>query len=103
LLTLYTAIYKDEDGGYHSDERINTKITLLNFDVTMTHSLPLSYFTKFIKGEQTQNEVYLNFFMLMEIYKVKINELWKKAKVLKKKAIDKGEEFDIITCVDHDY
>ena len=42
--------------------------------------------------------------MLMEIYKVKINELWKKAKVLKKKAVEKGEvDFDIKTCSDHDY
>lgn len=39
----------------------------------------------------------------MEIYKVKINELCKKAKVLKKIAIEKGEEFDIKTCADHDY
>ena len=39
----------------------------------------------------------------MEIYKVKINELWKKAKVLKKKAVEKGEDFDIKTCSDHDY
>lgn len=79
LISLYTALNKDED-AYYLDDRINTKLSLLNFNVTMTHSLPLSFFKKFITTEQKNHEVYLNFYMLMEIYKVKINELWKKAK-----------------------
>ena len=37
----------DEEDIYE-DERINTKITVVDFDVTMSHSLPLGYFKQFI-------------------------------------------------------
>jgi hypothetical protein len=43
LFNLYNAIYMDEEEIYE-DERINTKMTVVDFDVTMTHSLPLDYF-----------------------------------------------------------
>ena len=75
----------------------------MNFEVTMTHSLPLSYFKKFVKEEKESQEVFLNFYMLIEIYKVKVQELWKKAINLKIEAIANGKPFDIRTCQDHDY
>jgi hypothetical protein len=37
----------DEEEIYE-DERINTKQTIINFEVTMTHSLPLGYFKQFV-------------------------------------------------------
>ena len=47
IYNLYSAIYLDEDDIYE-DERINTKITVLDFDVTMSHSLPLQYFKQYV-------------------------------------------------------
>lgn len=41
--------------------------------------------------------------MLIEIYKVKVQELWKKASILKKDAIVNGRSFDIRDVQDPDY
>ena len=84
----------DEEDMYE-DERINTKITVVDFDVTMSHSLPLGYFKQFIYQQKPELEVYLNFYMLIEIYKVKVQELWKKARLLKKDALVNKRPFDI--------
>lgn len=61
----------DEEEMYE-DERINTKITVIDFDVTMSHSLPMNYFKQFIIQQKQDCEVYMNFYMLIEIYKVKV-------------------------------
>lgn len=92
----------DEEEMYE-DERINTKITVVDFDVTMSHSLPLGYFKQFIYQQKPDQEVYLNFYMLIEIYKVKVEELWKKANILKKDALVNKRPFDIRNVQDPDY
>ena len=92
----------DEDEIYE-DERINTKLTIMNFEVTMTHSLPLSYFKQFVHQQKQDQEVYLNFYMLIEIYKVKVQELWRKAMVLKSDAVLNGRSFDLKNVQDPDY
>ena len=50
LQSLYLARYEDED-AYYQDDRINTKLHVLNLDVVMTHKLPFSYFKQYVFSE----------------------------------------------------
>ena len=46
---IYLATHHDET---YAAERINTKLTIINFEVTMTHSLPLGYFQQFVMEQR---------------------------------------------------
>ena len=47
LYTLYQTKYQAEE-KYDNDNRIKTKLSILNLEAVMTHRLPLSYFQNFI-------------------------------------------------------
>ena len=64
------------DTTYYTDQRISFKSSILNLDVIMTHSLTFNYFKNFIHEKKQSYIVYLNLYMLIELYKKKLNVLY---------------------------
>lgn len=101
LQSLYLA-YQDED-AYYQDDRINTKLHILSLDVVMTHQLPFSYFKKYVFSEAPYYAVYVNFYMLIQIYRVKVKNLLKSAQHLCAEARLLGQKFDPKNIIDGEY
>lgn len=47
LITLYAIQFKKQV-EYGSDQRLNTKLNILNLDIIMKHQLPFAYFKKYM-------------------------------------------------------
>lgn len=74
LFTLYSVKFKEEV-NYNTDQRITTKLSILNLDVVMTHRMPFTYFKQFVQTHAHQYDVYLNLYCLIELYRNKITAL----------------------------
>ena len=76
LRSIYQAIHKEEIYDY-TDNRINEKLQVMTIDTIMTHTLPFSYFKEYIKKtkEYENDDVYLNLYCLIKIFKNKVEGL----------------------------
>ena len=76
LRSVYQAIYEDEIYDY-TDNRINDKLQVMTIDTIMTHTMPFSYFKEYIKSSKDfeNDEIYLNLYCLIKIFKNKIEGL----------------------------
>lgn len=91
LYTLYQTRYSAEE-KYDNDNRIKTKLSILNLDAVMTHRLPLSYFQIFINQHAQFYDVYINLYCLIEVYRNKLLTLLVKANAIK---AQNGEIIDL--------
>ena len=71
LFTIHSLFYPKED-TFNEDNRIKAKLSVLNFDVVMTHRLPLCYFRAFINQHAQYYDVYINLYCLIEVYRNKL-------------------------------
>ena len=76
MRSVYQAIYKEEIYDY-TDNRINEKLQVMTIDTIMTHTMPFSYFKHYIKSTKDcdHDEIYLNLYCLIKIFKNKVEGL----------------------------
>ena len=77
--------------SYYKDERINLKSNALNLEVLMTHSLPFNYFKNFIHEKKHSHIVYLNLYMLIELYRKKLHVLYMQSKMLRSRGLSSSK------------
>ena len=85
--TLYNLYFRDEM-QYTQDNRISSKLMILNLEVIMTHQLPFNYFREFVINHSQGSVVYLNLYCLIELYRKKLQELLIQANMLKRQSQD---------------
>jgi len=92
LFTLYALKYSQQ-AEYNPDKRIATKLSILNLDVVMTHTMPFQCFKQYIQQHAPHYDVYLNLYCLIELYRNKISTLLIKAKNIKSQMGDESFDF----------
>ena len=95
MFTIYDLKLRKED-DIQTDRRLQEKIKSLDFEAIMKHSLPFSYFKKFIEQSQPGYLPYVNIYCLIEIYQTQLKHL-KYTMMTQKmsRQLDEGKIFDL--------
>lgn len=101
LYTLYTVMFK-RNVDYAVDKRQNLRLNILTLDIIMTHQMPFQKFKEFISIQAQSNEVYLNLYCLIELYKTKIQGLLIKAQMIRDQ-VENEPSFDARYISDPEY
>ena len=100
--TLKTAS-KEDIGHNYDDQRINTKLNFVDYDIVMSHQLPFSKFKEYINEYIPAYGVYVNLYCLNELYKNKLLKLLQKGRKYKQNAISNSIAFEPNDIQDAEY
>ena len=94
LRTLYDAKYSDDKAVFSTDDRVHKKLGILDLDVIMRNTVPFNKFRQFITEKHPHFDVYINLYMLIQVYFKKLTTLLIKAKTIQQRCILESKSFD---------